>query len=85
MELTREQQQAAETGGIVRFVDPATQIEYVLLRADVYDRVASLVYDDSPWTDEEMIAMAWEAGKSIGWDTPEMAEYDDYEEHRKQP
>jgi len=32
-------------------------------------------YDDSPWTMEEMHALAWEAGQRAGWD--EMTEYDD--------
>jgi hypothetical protein len=33
-------------------------------------------YDDSPWTDEEMEFLAWEAGKLAGWE--EMDEYDNY-------
>jgi len=32
-------------------------------------------YDDSPWTREELEALAWETGKHAGWD--EMNEYDD--------
>lgn len=32
-------------------------------------------YDDSPWTRDELIALAWAAGKAAGWD--EMNEYDD--------
>jgi hypothetical protein len=35
-------------------------------------------YDDSPWTREELHALAWEAGKSLGWD--DMDEYDDVPE-----
>ena len=34
------------------------------------------MFDDSPWTDEEMELLAWEAGKMIGWE--EMDEYDRY-------
>ena len=83
MTITDEQRKAAKEGATVRFVDPETQTEYVLVRADVFDR-ANAEYDDSPLTDEQMAILAWEAGKSIGWDTPEMAEYDDYDAHRKQ-
>jgi hypothetical protein len=25
-------------------------------------------YDDSPWTSEERLSPAWEAGKRAGWD-----------------
>jgi hypothetical protein len=35
-------------------------------------------YDDSPWTEEELLAAAWEAGKSIGWE--DMDEYDEIED-----
>ena len=35
-------------------------------------------YDDSPWTEEELHALAWEAGLSIGWEA--MDEYDDFAE-----
>ena len=31
-------------------------------------------YDDSPWTREELQALAWEAGKHAGWE--DMDEYD---------
>jgi hypothetical protein len=41
---------------------------------DVYDRLKG--YDDSPWTDEERDALAWEAGQSAGWD--DMDDYDHY-------
>jgi hypothetical protein len=36
--------------------------------------------DDFP-TDEEHMRIGWESGKSIGWEEPEMAEYDSYDEH----
>jgi hypothetical protein len=32
-------------------------------------------YDDSPWTKEELQALAWAAGKQTGWE--DMDEYDD--------
>jgi hypothetical protein len=32
-------------------------------------------YDDSPWTREELEALAWEAGKHLGWEDTD--EYDD--------
>jgi hypothetical protein len=35
-------------------------------------------YDDSPLTSEELGALAWEAGMSLGWE--EMDEYDDLPE-----
>jgi hypothetical protein len=41
---------------------------------DEYERMKEDEYDDSAWTKEELQALAWEAGKSIGWE--DMDEYD---------
>jgi hypothetical protein len=79
-ELTEAQVQAirdaGETPPVV--VDPKTQTRYVLLRQDVYEHLTDREYDDSPWTDEEMELLAWEAGKEAGWE--DMSEYDHYPE-----
>ncbi len=79
IELTEQQVQAlaaATTPPVV--VDPKTKIPYVLLRQDVYERLIDKDYDDSPWTDEEMELLAWEAGKHAGWE--DMDDYDHYPE-----
>jgi len=55
-------------------VNPRTKETFVLLRVDEYERLAE-EYDDSPWTREELEALAWEAGKQIGWE--DFDEYDD--------
>jgi hypothetical protein len=39
-------------------INPDTQETYVLVRKDVYERLRELLYDDSPWTDEEMDLLA---------------------------
>jgi hypothetical protein len=73
MNLTPEQLEAVQSGEPLRFTDAAS--EFVVLRADAYEPLRSLLeYDDTPWTDEEMEALAWEAGQAAGWD--EMDEYD---------
>ena len=80
IELTEQQVQAIAAAGerppVV--VDPTSQTSYVLLRRDVYERLTHDGYDDSPWTDEEMELLAWEAGKHAGWE--DMGEYDHYPE-----
>jgi hypothetical protein len=82
IELTEQQVQAINASGELPLilVDPKTKTPYVLLRQDVYKRLADMDYDDSPWTDEEMELLAWEAGKHAGWE--EMDEYDHYPEKR---
>jgi hypothetical protein len=77
IELTETQRRELEAsnGGPVRAIDPQGNAEYVVLPVRIYERLKEL-YDDSPWTAEEMDALAWEAGQAAGWD--DMEEYDEY-------
>ncbi len=65
IELTEEQRR--ELGGPepARARDPQTNETYVLVRADIYQRLREAYYDDSPWTDEEMDLLAEEAGEML--------------------
>jgi hypothetical protein len=51
IELTEEQRKSIEDGRAVRVRE--NEREYVLLRPEVYDRLAQ-GYDDSPWDAEEI-------------------------------
>jgi hypothetical protein len=63
--LTPEQQQALDAAekGPLRVVDPRTQTEYVLVRADMYELVRR--YIDS-------------FTRSAGWDDPALDVYEEY-------
>jgi hypothetical protein len=77
IELTEQQLQALEhpesTPPLI--VNPRTNETFVLLRAEEYERLKEGEYDDSPWTREELQALAWERIKHEEWD-----EYDDLPE-----
>jgi hypothetical protein len=78
--LTRKQSsevRAAETPP--RIVDPATNTEYVLLRADVYERVRHLF--DDPAADAFMAQI--ESAAAAGWDDPEMDVYNELDPRRR--
>ena len=77
IELTEGQMQAMEgsEATLPRLVNPRTKETFVLLRVDEYERLKEDEYDDSPWTREELEALAWEVGKQAGWE--DMDEYDD--------
>ena len=77
IELTEQQVQALEHADVSppRVVNPRTQEAFVLLRVDEYERLRENEYDDSPWTREELQALAWERVKHEDWD-----EYDDLPE-----
>jgi len=85
MELTQEQLRKVReaNGDAIVLTDPETQQEYVLIRAEVYERLKRLVYDDTPQTDEEKRQQLAESGKRAGWDDPEMDVYDNYDENLK--
>ena len=77
IELTKQQANALESTDKtpLRLVNPQTKETYVLLPIEEYERRKEDEYDDTPWTNEELQALAWEAGKYGGWE--EMDEYDD--------
>lgn len=77
IELTEQQVQALEKpeGAPPRVVHPRSKEMFVLLRVDEYERLKEEQYDDSPWTREELQALAWERVKHEDWD-----EYDDLPE-----
>ncbi|MBI1903122.1 MAG: hypothetical protein HYS13_18635 [Planctomycetia bacterium] len=74
VELTEQQLQALEDPQATppRVVNPRTKETFVLLRLGEYERLKEQQYDDSPWTRDELQALAWEAGQRAGWE-----EYDD--------
>ena len=59
IELTQEQHEALGSGTQpIRALDRATNTEYVLVRADVYDRLKHLLADETVYTTAEMLASA---------------------------
>ena len=73
IELTEQQRQVLENVVNPRFVNPATKEEFVLVRAQVFDRIQSLLADD--WSDEGFAA-AMEVFAKDGWADPAMDVYD---------
>jgi hypothetical protein len=66
MTLSTEQLAAVQDGESVRFKEDGTEL--VVVRADVFDRLRQALYDDSPWTDEEMDLLAAENADALGWE-----------------
>ena len=70
IELTEQQVEVlghAETmpPGVVNL---RTKETFVLLRVDEYVRLNEGEYDDSPWTREELQALAWGVADRTGWE-----------------
>ena len=79
LEMTEQQMRAFETPDATppRIVNPRTKETFVLLRVDEYERLKEEEYDDSPWTRQELEALAWERVKHEDGD-----EYDGLPEKR---
>jgi hypothetical protein len=75
MQLTKEQLEAVQNGESVRLNEGGTDV--VVLRADVFERLRRLVYDDSPWSDDEMDRLAAEDADALGWEGTEAYQDDD--------
>ncbi len=77
--LTEELQQAVQEANEqpIRLVDPNTNLEYVVLPAEVLDKVQHVFYDANPLTIEEQRALLVQVGLSVGWDDPEMDVYNE--------
>ncbi|WP_435008422.1 hypothetical protein P12x_005633 [Tundrisphaera lichenicola] len=78
--LTVEQHRAIEDAGgsPVRVEDLETKTTYVLVNADLYERIRALIEPDEP-TPEEFAPLIWDAMKG-DWDDPSMDAYDRYPE-----
>ncbi len=77
IELTRDQRRLLESGGAVDVTDDTTELPYVLIRKDIFDRVKGILEDD-PREAYPAVDRAF----AEGWDAPGMDEYDRYEELR---
>jgi hypothetical protein len=79
--ITPELRQAIEEAGDAppRIVDPETNIDYVLIRADVYENIRALVEGDMGLDPKEMTQVMWNTMKE-DWEDPKMDDYDNYPE-----
>ncbi len=81
IDITPDVRRAIEDAGDKppRLVDPETNREYVLVRAELYDRIRSLIEIDDDIEPGDMTAHMWEVMKE-DWDDPAMDVYDSYPE-----
>jgi hypothetical protein len=61
----------------LRLIDPDTNTVYVLVRAEVFDRIQA-AHDEAELA--ETYDAQSDAALRAGWDAPEMADYDNYDD-----
>ena len=67
----------------VRLTDLETATEYVVVRADLFDRLKGFVFTDEPLSADEQQALLARAGLRAGWDDPAMDTYKDLDPRRQ--
>jgi hypothetical protein len=77
IELTEEQRRALQGETPPRLVDPSTNETYVLLRAEVYERLKGLLQDDLP-SMHEVALLVEEAMKEDDANDPLLEGYQKY-------
>ena len=82
--LTVEQREAVATARdpYLRVVDPVSQTEYVLVRADIFERLQNRIFDAEPLSSEEKNQLFVEAARRAHWDDPEFDVYNDLDPRR---
>ncbi len=85
IELTQEQRQELAKSDPARAIDPQTKETYVLVRAELYDRIKSLFAeeDDNRFV-RDMYSEVMEVFGRTGWDDPAMDVYNELDP-RKNP
>ena len=60
----------------VHVCDPSQTLDFVLVKADAYERLRAL-FEDIPITEQERLFQLIQFGRRAGWDDPEMDIYND--------
>jgi hypothetical protein len=83
--ITPEQRQAIAQSGDTpaRVVDHESNMAYVLLRADLYEKYKALFEGDDEIDVRAMYPHMAKVFGPAGWDDPEMDEYNDLDPRRK--
>jgi len=84
IELTPEQRrELKEMNGVaVRAVDPDTHQEYVLVRAEIYERLRTLLTEGDEFV-QDMYPHVMEVFGREGWDDPSMDVYNDLDPRKQ--
>jgi hypothetical protein len=82
--LTAEQSQSlhAGQGDPLPVVDETTQKVYYIISAEQLAAVRGIV-EDADFKPAELYPLTAKTAAAAGWDSPDMDEYDNYDEHRR--
>ncbi len=84
-QLPDDLRQAIEKEGDspVHLVDSATNVHYVLMRAEQYENLSALVAEGEEFNARELYPVMAKSAAAAGWDDPDLDAYSDYDAHKK--
>ena len=82
IQLTKDQHDELTQNGkdSMKVIDPVTNTEYLLIRADAFERLRGLIDGDFDVSDAYA---AIDEALAEGWNHPKMSDYDHYEYFKK--
>ena len=82
IQLTKDQHDELTQNGkdSMKVIDPVTNTEYLLTRADTFERLRGLIDGDFDVSDAYA---AIDEALAEGWNHPKMSDYDHYEDFKK--
>jgi hypothetical protein len=72
-----------EGGSPVHLVDAATNVSYVLMRAEQYDNLSALFAEGEEFDPHEIYPLMAKSAAGAGWDDPDLDAYNNYDAHKK--
>jgi len=72
-----------EGGNPVHLVDAATDVHYVLMRAEQYKNLSAVFAEGEEFDVRELYPLMAKSAASAGWDDPDLDAYNDYDAHKK--
>jgi len=79
----RRQAIEKESGSPIHLVDAATNVRYVLMRAEQYENLSALFADGEEFDARELYPLMARSAAAAGWDDPDLEVYNDYDAHKK--
>jgi len=72
-----------EGGSPVHLGDAATNVHYVLMRAEQYANLSAMFAEGVEIDGRELYPLMARSAASAGWDDPDLDAYNDYDAHKK--
>jgi hypothetical protein len=71
-----------EAGSLLHIVDADTNVRYVLMRAELYEKLSALFAEGEEFDPRELYPLMAKSAAAAGWDDPDLDVYNDYDSQK---